>query len=83
MGIRSIFNPRSWQFAVTSSATAYSVESTGASGKWSHPGTVAADRKVLPLNSRVAFMMLGHYSGEYTVEDSGAKVDGDHRSVSR
>jgi hypothetical protein len=32
-------------------ATAYSVEGTGASGKW-HPGTVAADRKVLPLNSR-------------------------------
>src|SRR5690242_20677575 len=25
-------------------ATAYSVEGTGASGKWSHPGTVAADR---------------------------------------
>ena len=34
-------------------ATAYSVEGTGASGKWSHPGAVAADRKVLPLNTRI------------------------------
>jgi hypothetical protein len=28
-------------------------KATGASGKWSHPGTVAADRTVLPLNSRI------------------------------
>src|ERR1017187_2370199 len=59
-------------------ATAYSVEGTGASGKWSHPGTVAADRQVLPLNSRIRVYGAGRYSGDYTVEDTGGKVDGHH-----
>ena len=59
-------------------ATAYSTEGTGASGKWSHPGTVAADRKVLPLNSRIRVYGAGKYSGDYTVEDTGGKVDGHH-----
>jgi len=59
-------------------ATAYSVEGTGASGKWSHPGTVAADRTILPLNSRIRVYGAGRYSGEYTVEDTGGKVDGHH-----
>jgi 3D (Asp-Asp-Asp) domain-containing protein len=62
-------------------ATAYSVEGTGASGKWSHPGTVAADRKVLPLNSRIRIYGAGRYSGDYTVEDTGGKVDGYHIDV--
>jgi 3D (Asp-Asp-Asp) domain-containing protein len=59
-------------------ATAYSVEGTGASGKWSHPGTVAADRKLLPLNSHIRVYGAGRYSGNYTVEDTGGKVDGHH-----
>jgi 3D (Asp-Asp-Asp) domain-containing protein len=62
-------------------ATAYSAEGTGASGKWSHPGTVAADRRVLPLNSRIRVYGAGRYSGDYTVEDTGAKVDGHHIDV--
>ena len=62
-------------------ATAYSVEGVGASGKWSHPGTVAADRKVLPLNTRIRVYGAGRYSGEYTVEDTGASVDGHHIDV--
>ena len=62
-------------------ATAYSVEGTGASGKWSHPGTVAADRTVLPLNSRIRVYGAGRYSGDYTVEDTGGKVDGHHIDV--
>jgi 3D (Asp-Asp-Asp) domain-containing protein len=62
-------------------ATAYSVEGTGAAGKWSHPGTVAADRKVLPLNSRIRIYGAGRYSGDYTVEDTGGKVDGHHIDV--
>ena len=62
-------------------ATAYSVEGTGASGKWSHPGTVAADRRVLPLNSRIRIYGAGRYSGDYTVEDTGGKVDGHHIDV--
>ncbi len=62
-------------------ATAYSVEGTGASGKWSHPGTVAADRNLLPLNSRIRVYGAGRYSGEYTVEDTGSSVDGHHIDV--
>ena len=62
-------------------ATAYSVEGTGASGKWSHPGTVAADRQILPLNSRIRVYGAGKYSGDYTVEDTGGKVDGHHIDV--
>jgi 3D (Asp-Asp-Asp) domain-containing protein len=62
-------------------ATAYSVEGTGAGGKWSHPGTVAADRSVLPLNTRVRIYGAGRYSGDYTVEDTGSKVDGHHIDV--
>ena len=62
-------------------ATAYSVEGTGASGKWSHPGTVAADRAVLPLNSRIRVYGAGRYSGDYTVEDTGGKVDGHHIDI--
>jgi 3D (Asp-Asp-Asp) domain-containing protein len=61
--------------------TAHSVEGTGASGKWTHPGTVAADRTVLPLNSRIRIYGAGRYSGDYTVEDTGGKVDGHHIDV--
>ena len=57
-------------------ATAFSAEGTGAAGKWSHPGTVAADRRVLPLNSRIRIYGAGRYSGEYTVEDTGNRVNG-------
>jgi 3D (Asp-Asp-Asp) domain-containing protein len=59
-------------------ATAYSVEGKGVSGKWSHPGSAAADRKVLPLNSRIRVYGAGRYSGDYTVEDTGGKMDGHH-----
>ena len=62
-------------------ATAYSVEGTGASGKWSHPGTVAADRRVLPLNSRIRIYGAHRYSGDYTVEDTGGKIDGHHIDI--
>ena len=62
-------------------ATAYSVEGAGASGKWSHPGSVAADRTVLPLNTRIRIYGAGRYSGDYTVEDTGGKVDGHHIDV--
>lgn len=62
-------------------ATAFSVEGTGAAGKWSHPGTVAADTQILPLNTRIRVSGAGGYSGEYTVEDTGSKVDGRHIDV--
>ena len=62
-------------------ATAYSVEKTGASGKWPHPGAVAADPDVLPLNTRIRIFGAGRFSGDYTVEDTGGKVDGHHIDV--
>lgn len=62
-------------------ATAYSVKGTGASGKRSHPGTVAADRRVLPLNSRIRVYGAGRYSGDYTVEDTGGNLGGHHIDV--
>ena len=42
---------------------------------------MAADRKVLPLNSRIRIYGAGRYSGDYTVEDTGGKVDGYHIDV--
>ena len=42
---------------------------------------MAADRKVLPLNSRIRIYGAGRYSGDYTVEDTGGKVDGHHIDV--
>lgn len=57
------------------------MEGLGASGKWSHPGTVAADRTILPLNTRIRIYGACRYSGDYTVEDTGAKVDGHHIDV--
>lgn len=62
-------------------ATAYSVEGIGASGKWSHPGSVAADPNMLPLNTRIRIYGAGRYSGDYMVEDTGSKVKGKHLDV--
>ncbi len=42
---------------------------------------MAADRKVLPLNSRIRIYGAGRYSGDYIVEDTGGKVDGHHIDV--
>lgn len=42
---------------------------------------MAADRSILPLNSRSRIYGAGRYSGDYTVEDTGAKVDGHHIDV--
>ena len=39
---------------------------------------MAADRRILPLNSRIRVYGAGRYSGDYTVEDTGGKVDGHH-----
>jgi 3D (Asp-Asp-Asp) domain-containing protein len=37
---------------------------------------VASDPAVLPLGSRIRVHDAGAYSGEYTVQDTGAKIDG-------
>lgn len=35
----------------------------------------------MPLNTRIRIYGAGRYSGDYTVEDTGAKVDGHHIDV--
>jgi hypothetical protein len=35
----------------------------------------------LPLNSRIRIFGAGRYSGDYIVEDTGAKMDGHHIDV--
>ena len=56
-------------------ATAYSLRGRTASGRQVARGLIAADRRVLPLGSRVR-IEAGSYSGEYLVADTGGLVRG-------
>lgn len=56
-------------------ATAYSLRGRTASGKQVSRGLIAADRRVLPLGTRVR-LDAGRYSGEYLVADTGGAVRG-------
>jgi 3D (Asp-Asp-Asp) domain-containing protein len=56
-------------------ATAYSLRGRTASGRGVSRGLIAADRKVLPLGTRVR-LDAGPYSGEYLVADTGGLVRG-------
>jgi 3D (Asp-Asp-Asp) domain-containing protein len=56
-------------------ATAYSLRGRTASGKTVARGLIAADRRVLPLGTRVR-LDAGRYSGEYLVADTGGAVRG-------
>ena len=57
-------------------ATAYSLEGLTAAGTRARRGIVAADPRVLPLGTRIRVSDAGRYSGEYVVEDTGAKIKG-------
>jgi 3D (Asp-Asp-Asp) domain-containing protein len=61
--------------AVTFTATAYSLRGRTASGAGVRRGIIAADRKLLPLGTRVR-LEAGSYSGEYIVADTGGAVRG-------
>ncbi|HYG80906.1 MAG TPA: 3D domain-containing protein [Pyrinomonadaceae bacterium] len=61
--------------AVTFTATAYSLRGRTASGRQVSRGIIAADRRVLPLGTRVR-LTAGSYSGEYLVADTGGAVRG-------
>ena len=61
--------------AVTFTATAYSLRGRTASGRQVTRGLIAADRRVLPLGTRVR-LTAGSYSGEYSVADTGGAVRG-------
>jgi 3D (Asp-Asp-Asp) domain-containing protein len=56
-------------------ATAYSLRGRTASGRFVTRGLIAADRRVLPLGTRVR-IEAGTYSGEYLVADTGGAVRG-------
>lgn len=56
-------------------ATAYSLRGRTASGRFVKKGLIAADRRVLPLGTRV-HVRAGSYSGEYLVADTGGAVRG-------
>lgn len=56
-------------------ATAYSLRGRMASGIPVFKGAIAADRRVLPLGTRVR-IDAGNYSGEYIVHDTGGAVRG-------
>jgi 3D (Asp-Asp-Asp) domain-containing protein len=61
--------------AFTFTATAYSLRGRTASGGNVRRGVIAADRRVLPLGTRVR-LEAGSYSGEYVVADTGGAVRG-------
>jgi 3D (Asp-Asp-Asp) domain-containing protein len=61
--------------AVTFTATAYSLRGRTASGRQVSRGLIAADRRVLPIGTRVR-LTAGSYSGEYLVADTGGAVRG-------
>jgi 3D (Asp-Asp-Asp) domain-containing protein len=56
-------------------ATAYALRGRTASGKPVRRGLIAADRRVLPIGTRVR-LEAGSYSGEYVVADTGGAVRG-------
>jgi len=61
--------------AVTFTATAYSLHGRTADGGGVRRGIIAADRRVLPIGTRVR-LEAGSYSGEYVVADTGGAVRG-------
>ncbi len=56
-------------------ATAYCLRGKTASGRMVSRGIVAADRRVLPLGTRI-HLTGGKYTGNYTVADTGGKIKG-------
>ena len=56
-------------------ATAYCLRGKTASGRYVRRGIVAADRRVLPLGTRIK-LDAGRYSGNYIVADTGGKIKG-------
>jgi 3D (Asp-Asp-Asp) domain-containing protein len=60
---------------ISFTATAYSLRGRTASGRPVNRGVIAADRRVLPIGTRVR-LEAGQYSGEYVVADTGGSVRG-------
>lgn len=60
----------------TFSATAYTLRGRTASGSRTRRGVIAADRRILPLGTRVRLETTSGHSGEYIVSDTGGAVKG-------
>lgn len=71
----AITTPTTTEPSVTFTATAYSLRGRTASGRPVSRGLIAADRRVLPIGTRVR-LHAGSYSGEYVVADTGGAVRG-------
>lgn len=56
-------------------ATAYCLKGRTASGSGVRRGIVAADRRILPLGTKIQ-ISAGAYSGTYTVADTGGAIKG-------
>ncbi len=56
-------------------ATAYCLRGKTASGRMVRRGIVAADRRILPLGTRI-HLTGGKYTGNYLVADTGGKIKG-------
>lgn len=56
-------------------ATAYCLKGRTATGGAVRRGVVAADRRILPLGTKI-YIDAGNYSGVYTVSDTGGAVKG-------
>lgn len=61
-------------------ATAYCLRGRTASGSNVRRGIVAADRRVLPLGTRIT-MNAGKYSGTYLVADTGGAIKGNKLDI--
>jgi 3D (Asp-Asp-Asp) domain-containing protein len=67
--------PKQLTAAQVFTATAYALRGRTASGRNVARGLIAADRRVLPLGTRVR-VEAGSYTGEYLVADHGSAVRG-------
>lgn len=68
-GNKKVFEGQSFK------ATAYCLKGRTASGSSVRRGIVAADRRVLPLGTKIS-VSAGSYSGTYVVADTGSAVRG-------
>ncbi len=57
-------------------ATAYALRGRTASGSHVRRGVIAADRRVLPMGTRVRLETTSGHSGEYIVADTGGAIRG-------
>lgn len=73
--VEKTVSSRATNAAGSFTATAYCLRGKTASGAGVRKGLIAADRRVLPLGTRIN-VGAGAYSGNYLVADTGGKIKG-------